>query len=310
MSSGSSQVVHYAPETIVGTTPTPFNRQLARFTSFSLDGEPSGTASEEIVDSPMSSGEFKTSLSISGEYVGELTYGTFDDFFAAAFRNNWVNLTDPADGASLVLGTVKKTFSFLRGYKDAGGYHIFSGVYITGLTIEVPEEGIIKVTLTLNGQDRKPVTFSVPVGTVTPATTTKQFTNVSAGDVTLDGQSLADIACVSAFTLSMEWTVESQKCFGKGLSAGKLMQTAVAVTGSATLAFGDKAAQINELKYGDTSISLKIPLTDKEGNEYTIEVPEATVMGSLPSGSRTDLLQYSLEFTARRQSPIITRKPA
>lgn len=303
MSSGSQQIVHYAPETTVGVLPAPFNRQVARFTGFTLDGAVSGTDSNEVTPNVMSAGQYKTSVEYTGELTGELSWATYDDLIAAAFRNDWV--------ANVIsLNTLRKTFSFLRGYVDAGGYHHFMGVHVTGFTITVPEEGLIEVTFTLGGQERLPVTFVLPAGTIAPANTNKIFSNVSVGDVTIDGQSMTDIACVTAFTLSIEWTVQSQKCFGKKLSAGKLMMTDVAVTGSVTLAWGDEAAGQNELKYTDTSISVSIPLEDEEGNKYTIAVPEATITGELPQGARGDLLQYNLEFTARNQSPTITRAPA
>lgn len=312
MSSGSRQQVHYAPETVAGTLPSPFNRELLRFTSFALDGTMGETESEEIVDSPLSSGSFKTSVQYQGDLAGELSYATYDKLFAALFRNEWVpvDAQDATKGDSLVLGAIKKTFSFLRGYLDSGGYHIFKGVQVVSMTLDVPEEGIITVTFGLGGEGREPVTFTLPAGTVTPANTNVQMTNVGTGDVTIDGQSLANVACVSAFSLTMEWTTQSQTCFGKGLSAGKLLATAVNITGSVTMAWGDEAASFNEMKYTNSSISIVLPISDEEGNTYIINVPEATVAGDLPSGARGDLLQYQLNFTCRRQSPTLTRKPA
>lgn len=303
MSSGSQQIVHYAPEVTIGTTPAPFVRKVARFTSFTLDGSVSGTDSNEITEKVISSGQYKTSVEFSGELAGELSWATYDDLFEAAFRNSWANNV-------LSIGTVRKAFSFLRGYKDAGGYHIFNGVHVTGLTITVPEEGLVEVTFTLAGQGRQPVTFTVPAGTITPANTNKIFSNVGVGNVTIDGQSMTDIACVTAFSISFEWTTQSQKCFGKGLSAGKLLMTDLAVTGSVTLAWGDETAGQNELKYTDTPISLSIPLSDEDGNKYTITVPEATISGELPQGARGDLLQYTFEYTVRNQSPTLTRSAA
>jgi hypothetical protein len=303
MSSGAKQIVAYAPETTAGVLPEPFNRQALRFTGFSLDGAVTGTESDEITENWMSSGEYKTGIEFAGELNGQLSWQTYDDLLAAAFHNTWT-----AD--SLILGTLQKTFSFVRGYKDAGGYHIFSGVSVVGLTIDVPEEGIIGVTFTLQGRNRKPVTFTLPAGTVTAANKNKLMTNVGVGDVTIDGQPMADVACATAFSLSMEFSYNAQKCFGKGLSVGKIIENGVTITGSVTLAWGDEAAALNELKYNNSSIALKIPLSDDAGNTYTIEVPEATISGEMPSGSRGDLLQYTLNFTARTTSPKLTRKAA
>jgi hypothetical protein len=311
MSAGSYQTVHLAPETVVGTTPNPFNRQLMRFTSVSVDGQMNETESEEIVDTPLSSGSFKTGVTYGGELAGELSYGTYDDLFASIFRNEWAAVSGGADNEMVLsLAAIKKTFSLLRGYTDAGGYHLFKGLFVTSLSLEIPEEGIATVTFGLTGQGREPVTFTVPLGTVTPATDTDQMTNAGTDEFILDGQAMTDLACVSAFTLSMEWTTASQQCFGKGLSAGKILATSLAVTGTFTAAWGDEAASLNELKYTNTAVSIAQGIKDEAGNKYIIRIPEATITGELPSGARGDLLQYQFTYTLRKQSPTLTRIPA
>ena len=309
MSAGSYQTVQVAPETVIGTTPAPFNRQLMRFTSVTVDGTMNETESSEIVDSPLSSGSFKTGVSFAGEVAGELSYGTYDQFISSVFRKEWAAATS-GGGEVIDLGSLKKTFSLLRGYKDSGGYHLFNGLYVTSMSLEIPEEGIVTVTFGLTGQGREPVTFTLPLGTVEPATDTDQMTNIGTEEFILDGQSMTDLACVSAFTYSMEWTTESQKCFGKGLSAGKILATSLAITGTVTMAWGDEGAATNELKYTNTAMSLQQGIKDEAGNRYIIRIPEATITGELPSGSRGDLLQYELTYTIRKQSPTITRIPA
>lgn len=302
MSSGSQQGLSYAIETAVGETPTPFNRKKLRFTSATLDGSVTGTQSEEIRDNLISSGEYKTSAAYQGEVVGELSFGTYDDLLAAAFHNEWV-------ANVLKIGNVRKTLSVLREYKDAGGYHVFKGMQVTAMTLEVPEEGLITVTFTMQGQGRNPVTFTLPVGTVAESTTTDPMTNVGVGEIVIDGDVMTDVACVTAVSMTIEFTTAAQKCLGKGLSAGKIMATGVNITGSLTLAWGDDAAGLNELKYTNTPITFNFPMSDEAGNKYTLEVPEATTAGTLPTGSRADLLQYQMEYTVRNQSPILTRVP-
>lgn len=159
MSSGSQQGLSYAVETTAGVLPSPFNRKKLRFTSVSIDGSITGTQSEEIRDNLISSGEYKTSAAYQGEIAGELSYGTYDDLLAAAFHNEWA-------ANILSIGNVRKTLSILREYKDAGGYHIFKGMQITAMTLDIPEEGLITVTFTLQGMGRDPVKFTIPAGTV------------------------------------------------------------------------------------------------------------------------------------------------
>ena len=300
MSSGSQQALECSVETVVGTTPFPFDRKLIRMTSVSIDGEPTTTPSEEITDTMMPEGDYKTGVTYSGDINGELSVGTFDDFFAAAFHNDWLN-------DELTLSTVKKAFSIIRAYKDSGGYHIFRGMQVVSMTLTVPEEGIIQVSFTLQGTGRSPVTFTIPDGVIEPVNTNKLLTNVGVGSVLVDGQTLTNEACVTAFSLTIEFSVEAQKCFGLGLSVGKLISTGVNVTGQMTLAWGDEAASLNELKFTDEAVEIFIDMVDETGHGYSVTVPEATLSGALPSGSRTDILQYQVNYTARRRSPIFRR---
>ena len=208
MSSGSQQGLSYAAETTAGVLPVPFNRKKLRFTSVSIDGSMTGTQSEEIRDNLISSGEYKTAVEYQGEISGELSYGTYDDLLAAAFHNEWA-------ANVLSIGNVRKTLSILREYKDAGGYHIFKGMQVTGMTLDVPEEGLITITFTLQGMDRAPVTFTLPAGTVAAATTTNPMSNVGVGDIVIDGDVMTNVACVTAVSISIEFTTVAQKRLGK-----------------------------------------------------------------------------------------------
>lgn len=299
MSSGMYQGILIAPEASLGVLAAGATYQRLRFTSASVDGDVTGTESAEIREGMISAGEYKTAVSFTGEISGELSALTYDDLISAAFHNDWTE-------NSIVLGTLRKTFSIIREYRDAGGYHTFRGMTVTSVTFTLPEEGMVEVSFSLQGTGREPVTFTAPTGIKAP-TTTKPITNVGIGDLAIDGQSMADVACCTAFSMTIEFSTEAQKCFGKGLSVGKIIETGVAITGALTLAWGDEAAAFNELKFTDTSISIEVSIADEAGNGYTFLVPEATVKAPLPSGGRTDLLQYELEYTVRNQSPKITR---
>ncbi|MFC6443859.1 hypothetical protein [Paenalcaligenes hermetiae] len=46
------------------------------------------------------------------------------------------------------------------------------------------------------------------------------------------------------------------------------------------------------------------------GNEYVFSLPAVEVDGELPNGSKTDLLEVTLNYTVAKEAPIITRKAA
>ena len=66
MSSGIKQLVQYAPETVVGTTPSPFARTTLPFTTTSLDAAPTTTESNTIKDSRIASGTYVTGIDYTG----------------------------------------------------------------------------------------------------------------------------------------------------------------------------------------------------------------------------------------------------
>lgn len=300
MSSGAKQILYVAKETVAGTTPNPLTLITLPFVSTSLDANTNITESDTIRDSRMSSGGQVTAMNVSGDIVANMAYGTYDDLLAAAFFGKWV-------ANKLQIGEIRQTFTAVRGFKDAGGYHYFRGLHVSQFGLEIPEEGSIKGTWTFAGLDRSQ-SPAAPTATITPASTAEEFSNVGVGEIELDGASLKGIACVTSFKFDLNNNLKVQKCLGDGLAVGKQIETKVDISGSFVAAFGDKAAEIYEKQFTNGKLKLKIPFGDGDNN-YILTIPRLTVTGSLPSGSSTDLLQITFNFKAEVESPYITRVP-
>jgi len=303
MSSGAKVQTHYIAEVTPGTTPISGTWKTARLTSNTLSPTPTTEVSDEITDSRLSQGSVVTGLTIGGDLVGEMSFGTFDDWLAALFYGNWA--TDV-----LAIGSVRKTFSVQKAFTDVGTYHLFKGVHAATGSIEIPEEG--KIILTIGGQalDYEDATTSFVTGVPDAATTTPFMSSMSVGDIKVDDVSLAGSACVSAMTINIDNTVQLQRCLGSGkLGPGAIIETEAAITGTITLAWSQKAYSIWKEQIARTQFEVEFPVTDSLGNAYTFNFPKVEVDGDLPSGGKRDIIQATLNWTAVQSAPTITRVP-
>lgn len=304
MSSGAKVVTHYIAETVPGTTPLSGTWKTARLTSNTLSPTPTTEVSDEITDSRLSQGSVVTGLTIGGDLVGEMSFGTFDDWLAALFYGSWA-------ANVLAIGSARKTFSVQKAFTDVGTYHLFKGVHAATGSIEIPEEG--KIVLTIGGQalDYEDATTSFVTGTPEAATTTPFMSSMSVGDIKVDDVSLAGSACISAMTVNIDNTVQLQRCLGSGkLGPGAIIETEAAVTGTMTMAWSAKAYSIWKEQIKRTKFEVEFPITDSLGNAYTFNFPKVEVDGELPSGGKRDIIQATLNWTAVQSAPTITRVPA
>lgn len=242
------------------------------------------------------------------EYAGELKceakYSSLvQDLMAAAAFNNW---------SSNVLtfgGTLRQTFSVLRGFEDVNDYHVFRGCHVNTFGIDIPEAGLITMTFGLMALGRTNFS-SAPAGTITAADNNPKMSNVSVGDILIDGVSQAGISCLTAFTFNWDNTMQLQRCLGGGIDARAILEMLATGTGSFTAAWSRNTSDMYEKQFTNKTISLKVPITDTDGNKYEIFIPKAEITAPLPSGGNSDLLNASFEYKVVEVAPTITRTPA
>ena len=99
----------YVAESTWGTTPAgPPILQDLRFTSESLGQDTNSVTSQEIRSDRQVADIIRTGVSVSGDINGELSYGTYDDFFASVlYSAGWSTavVVDAADTAISVTST-------------------------------------------------------------------------------------------------------------------------------------------------------------------------------------------------------------
>ncbi len=302
MSSGAKQLLQYAKETVVGTTPTPFARQTLAFTDVSLNQSVGKTESASITDTRLQQSSMITSAEYSGELGVEAQYGAYDELIAAAAFSAW------ATNVLTFGGVVRQTFSALLGYTDISNFHTFAGLHVNTFGIDIPEEGMIKFTFGLMGMKRTPAA-TAPVGTITGATAAPRMSNISIGDLLVDGTSVKGTACISAFSFNWDNSMQVQKCLGAGLEVGAILEMSAKGTGSFTMAWSAKSAEFYEKQFTNANISLSIPITDTAGNKYVLNIPKVEISASLATGGKDDLLNTTFEYTVVEQAPTLTRTP-
>ena len=309
MSSGSKQLVHISKETVNGTTPSPFARSVIPFTEITLDAAATKEDSNSILDSRLAQKGAVTGVEYAGDLNSEWRFGVFDDLIAAAAFNDWQTDTPVIDQDTLTFGgTTRQSFSVLRGYADINNYHTFRGVHVNTVNISIPEQGLVTIGFGLMGKGRT-VASSLPAGTVTTPTLTPTFSNVSVGDILIDGVSQVGVACITAFDFTWDNTMQVQRCLGAGLDIGALIETMANGTGSFTAAWSTGTAANYEKQFTNTTIGLQVVIKDSSNNEYVLTLPKVEITASLPSGGNSDILQASFEYRAVEQAPTLVRKP-
>ena len=302
MSSGAKIVSYIIPEVTPGITPTTGKWSTLRLTGNALTPTVNTAASDEITDSRLSQGSVATSTDINGDLTAELSFGSFDQLLEAAFYGNWTNNV-------LAIGDVRHTFSIAKGYTDVGVYSLFKGAHVSTFALDIPSDGKITTTFgmaCLDYDDSDTPIVTAPDG----PTTTPFLSNKNVGTILVDGKSLEGVACVSAMTVSLDNSLQAQRCIGSSrLGPGAHIATEAAITGTIVLAWSKRAWEIWKNTFTRLPIGIQFPITDSLGNKYIFDFPAVEVDGELPSGGKRDLVEVTLNYTVAKVSPTITRVP-
>lgn len=301
MSSGAKQVTRYGVETTVGTAATKW--QVLGFTSNSLDAAPQTTESQTIKDTRIAAGTLVTGVEVQGDIETEFTYGTQDELLECVAFNKW------AANVLTFGGTTRKTISVVRGFTDVDNYHLFTGCHINQWTLSIPDGGIVTSKFSIMGMGRK-ASAVVPTGTVTAAVDAVQFTSVSVGDILIDG-AVKDGMCVSQLDLTIDNSMQIQKCLGKkdNNGIGAILETLMKGSGSVTISWSKNTAELYEKQFLNIPIGISYSLADSAGNEYVLALPQVLLSAPLPSGGGGDLLTTQFSFTVKDTAPTLTRVP-
>ncbi|WP_274621289.1 phage tail tube protein [Pseudomonas sp. YL2] len=301
MSSGARVVSYIIAEVTPGVTPTGTWDTL-RLTGNALTPTVNTQVSDEITDTRLSQGSVATSIDIGGDLTAEFSFGSFDQLLEAAFYGNWTSNV-------LSVGDTRHTFSIAKGYDDVGVYGVFKGAHVSTFALDIPSDGKITSTFNMACLDYADSETPIVVSPNAP-TTTPFLSNNNVGTILVNGQSLEGVACVSAMTVNLDNSLQTQRCLGSdSLGPGAHIATEAAITGSITLAWSKRAWEIWKNTFTRAPIGVVFPITDSLGNKYTFNFPAVEVDGELPNGGKRDLIEVTLNYTVAKVSPTITRVP-
>ncbi|AJO79375.1 phage tail tube protein [Pseudomonas sp. MRSN 12121] len=302
MSSGAKVVSHIIAEVTPGVTPAGTWDTL-RLTGNALTPTVNKQVSDEITDTRLSQGSVATSIDIGGDLTAEFSFGSFDQLLEAAFYGSWT-------GNVLSVGDTRHTFSIAKGYDDVGVYGVFKGAHASTFALDIPSDGKITATFNMACLDYTDSETPIVVSPNAP-TTTPFLSNNNVGTILVNGESLEGVACVSAMTVNLDNSLQTQRCLGSDkLGPGAHIATEAAITGSITLAWSKRAWEIWKNTFTRAPIGVVFPITDSLGNKYIFNFPAVEVDGELPNGGKRDLIEVTLNYTVAKVSPTITREAA
>ncbi|MDA3442639.1 phage tail tube protein [Acinetobacter bereziniae] len=299
MSSGAKQLTRVGFEASPGVVATTWN--TFAFTTNGLDASAQTTESQTIKDSRIAAGTLVTGVEVQGDIESEWAYGIQDGVLELVAFNAW-NSNVLTFG-----GTSRKTLSIIRGFTDIDNYQVFTGCHINQWTLSIPDSGIVTSKFSIMAMKRTAYEVA-PTGTVTPAGDAIPFTSLSTGDILIEGEKKAGM-CVTQIELTIDNTMQIQKCLDYENNISGILETIMKGSGNFTVAWSKNTAELYEKQFLNEPISLEYSLKDKDGNKYTLSLPNVLVSAPLPSGGAGDILNTQFSFTVADAAPTLKRIP-
>lgn len=298
--------VAYVPETTWGTTPSTPVFQIFRRTSGEMRTRKTTGVSEEVTDNRNVREEFLLGKDPEGSFDFELSYGTLDDFLAAALQGAW-------SANVLKVGAVRQPFTIEQRLTVASDslFARFTGCEVDTLNLTFPARGKCSGSVGFKGQTEALDTSIVTGATYTAANTNAVMTGISAASMAVAGLSPAPVVRSVSLAISNGLRVRDQlgsaytDQFGSGMCE---------ITGQLDAYFTSNALYQKVLDHGGGAISFTIGGVANE--KYTINIPSARFLnGSRTLGGRNDDVMVSIPFRAENDassasSLVITRAVA
>ncbi|MEN8410555.1 phage tail tube protein [Acinetobacter bereziniae] len=299
MSSGAKQLTRVGIEATPGVIASTWN--IFAFTTNGLDASAQTTESQTIKDSRIAAGTLVTAIEVQGDIESEFAYKIQDTMLEGVAFNQWTN------NLLTFGGTNRKTYSVVRGFSDVENYQVFTGCHINQWTLSIPDSGIVTSKFSIMAMKRTAYEVA-PTGTVTPAGDAIPFTSLSTGDILIEGEKKAGM-CVTQIELTIDNTMQIQKCLDYENNISGILETIMKGSGNFTVAWSKNTAELYEKQFLNEPISLEYSLKDKDGNKYTLSLPNVLVSAPLPSGGAGDILNTQFSFTVADEAPTLKRIP-
>lgn len=303
MSSGAKVQLAWIKEVTPGVTPSGNWNTLTRISN-GVTPTYNTEENNEIGADRMAQGTAQTTVDVGGDVETKWRYGALDEFMASCFGNAWASNV-------LTMGNSRITFSLATYAADIGVAGVARGAQVATMAFDFPGDNEVTVTTTFAARDWADKADDTSyIVSAQPEASQRRFGFKDISGLKLnDVQVGEDNACVDSFTLQFDNAVQTQRCIGNGNPfPGNIIPTIFTPSGSITIAWSKLAYQNWKKQQTGDAISLEFTISNADGG-YSILLPELEVSGDWPDGGATDIIQVELNYTARRLSPTITRRP-
>ena len=300
--------LRYIAEVTKGTTPaTPAFKEL-RLTGESINNTISTIVSKELRPDRTQADLMNVQSDVAGDLNVELSYGSYDDFFAAALGGTWATNVLKDGSANPAF------FSIQKDVVDATPetYFNFRGCTVGGFNLNIQTGQIVTGAFSFRGMTAEATETQIPGATFVAASTTTPFNATqNVGSVLFDGVTYT--GCINTLSLAYNNNLRTQDCVGTfghtDIKFGKKE-----LTGSMNMYFIDKSNY--DAFVNSTDFALSFTLTDVAGNDYVVLLPRvkfesATVVAE---GENSDIMfnaTYRALYDSVEACMIkITRTPA
>ncbi len=284
IANGAQHSLHFVAESTYGTTPSSPTWTPCPHTGTTLALTKDAIESEKLRGDRQVEDFRHGNKSIGGDISCELEYAAFDGLLEAALGGTW-------SSDILKAGTTRRSFTFERKFADlaTAEFHRYSGCEINSFALSVAPNQLIGLTFGVVGKDLALATASVANSTYSAAAVETPFDSFT-GSIQEGGST---IAVVTALDLTLENGLEPLFSVGSQTTT----QPAIGksrVTGTLTTYFNSKT--LYEKFVNETSSSIRLTLTDLDGNDYIIEIGNVKYNSGQPDVAGEGPITIAMDF--------------
>ena len=275
-------------EVTKGVTPATPALQIERWLSESLAYNIENVQSEQIRADRTEGDLIQVGADSSGDISIELSWGTFDHYFAQAFCNAWVAGAQPADPSVLENGTLKLYRTVIKEFLDMAPAvaFVYKGCVVNQISLAIAKRSKITGTISLMGLE---IAEAKPAGaTYLPETTTSPL-NASSNVTSILLDDIPMTSCIDTMSVQILNNFRPKDCVGKFFHSD-FNYGAFSVSGNMDLYF-ETMEQFNMYKAG-TPFKLAIHIEDDAGNQYLLELLRCKfeTLTTNATGENTDVM--------------------
>jgi len=267
-SSSNLTRLRYIAEATFGTTPSTGTSTDLRFTGESLDFNIKTDTSKEIRADRNIADLIQLGAETTGDVNFELSYGSFDDFIAAALGGAWTSDV-------LKNGTSVPFFSIEKGFTDVNQFILYRGMAVNTMSLDFSIGAILTGSFGFTGKD------AIRAGSSgVPAAGTASDTEVMNSASNFASLSIGGTAypCgINKVSLATDAGLRAQNAVGN-MGACAIVAGTFKPTGALTAYFSD--GSIYDKYISNTPVALSWKVTDAAGNSYQFDIPRAKITGA------------------------------